>query len=302
MKNYRDITPFLIPDEHSFLKKLILTRPLILHKDIEVVFSYLSKRFDGIELVENTSHFSLYVPTLSQGVRLEYMFLTSLDEGKKYLSVYPRLFMQSQEGQEQVFESDAFIRPSALVINAPIDDRLEGLAYLMQYLIKDAPNVEVMMLTLADGVFDFKQKSIVPFVQNCVARKMLLASLEDVPYERAQTQEDLARDITMFCDIPIIAALEGVETLIDYENDIVQSERVFMPQYASSITTMMHLFIAQDTLDALLDKGFESIAEHLIKDEKLLNLQKCQGLKEQLKPFEQIDPAEVLNLNLNITG
>lgn len=275
---------FHIPDEGSFLKKLILSKDTVFNKDIKPVFELMQETHSNIKLIQEEHYFSLMLPTVSEGIQLEAMFITTQENKKHFLSVYHRILFN--EGH--VIEADAFLRTAAVVVNAPIDGRIEGLAYLMNYQIQEALNIEVTMLTLSDANPTIAQENILPFVMNAINRLMLASALDDVPYSRPTSFDDLGRLISNYCDIALVDVLQGLEKLSNWEDDVSKSEKSFMPNYASSTTCLMFLFIEHSTLNQLLEKGFDTIKEYITDHEKPIGLEKITRTADTLNRFQKL--------------
>ena len=286
---------FHIPDEGSFLKKLIMANDTVFNGDISTVFKYLEQNHNDIELVQEENYFALILPTISPGVKLEAMFITTMREGKKLLSIYHRLhFDKRVYGEENhIIEADAFLRMATVVVNVPIEDNLEGLAYLMNYQIQEALNIEVTMLTLSDSNESVAMENILPFVMNAVGRYMLACSLDGIEYTLPATSDDLARLVSDYCDIPLVTALTGIGALQDWKSDVEKSESAFISEYASSTSCLMFLYIKHDKIDLFLDKGFRVIKEYFLDSQKLYGLQTIVGDAQTLNQFERINLDEI---------
>jgi hypothetical protein len=285
---------FHIPDEGSFLKKLILANKPAYNKDVKTAFKYLSQQHKNIELIEEENYAALMLPTVSPGVKLEAMFITTFKEGKKLLSIYHRLhFDEHTYGKQMLIEADAFLRMSAVVINLPVDDRLEGIAYLMNYQIQEALNIEITMLTLSDSNPDIAKENILPFVMNSIGRYMLACSLDGVEYNLPATSDDLARMVADYCDVPLVTALTGVGALADYKSDIEKSELAFISEYASSTSCMMFLYVDNNKIDQFLDKGFKIIKSYLLDAKDMLGLETVVGDSQTLNQFQRINLDEI---------
>lgn len=286
---------FHIPDEGSFLKKLILAHDTVMNKDVLTVFEYLKQSHKNIELIQEEHYFALMLPTVSPGIKLEAMFISTMREGQKLLSIYHRLhFDERVYGIEnQIIEADAFLRMASVVVNVPVDDHLEGLAYLMNYQIQEALNIEVTMLTLSDSNDSVAIENILPFVMNAVGRYMLACSLDGIEYTLPATSDDLARLVSDYCDIPLVTALTGIGNLADWKGDVEKSELAFISEYACSTSCLMFLYIDHDKIDLFLDKGFKVIKEHLLASEKLYGLQTIVGDAQTLNQFQRINLDEI---------
>jgi len=282
---------FHIPDEGSFLKKLILGRPLSTNSDIPKVFELLKQHYDTIDMVQNQDYYSLMLPAQSPGVKIEAMLITTIEDGKKYFSIYHRIHFDPKMYGEMstIIEADAFLRLSAVVINIPIDGHIEGLASLLNYQIQEALNIEITMLSLADADDNVPRENIVPFVMNAVGRSMLASALDDVAYQTPTSVEMLGRMIANYCDIPLVVALEGIEKLEKWQEDVDKSEDAFIAEYASSTSALMFLLLEKRTSTALLENGtFKTIKEFIIDKAKYYELESVKGLGETLGEFTSL--------------
>lgn len=285
---------FHIPDEGSFFKKLILANEAVFNKDVQIAFDYLKQQHQNIELIQEERYFALMLPTVSDGVKLEAMFITTFKEGKKLLSIYHRLhFDEKVFGKQTLIEADAFLRMSAVLVNIPIDNRLEGLAYVMNYQIQEALNIEVTMLTLSDTDDKIAQKNILPFVMNAIGRYMLACSLDGVEPQLPATSDDLARLVADYCDIALVSALTGVGSLENWKDDVQKSALAFVSQFASSTSCLMFVCIDKDKLDGLLDQGFSAIKEDLLTHKSRYGLEEITGNAETLNQFQRINLEDI---------
>ncbi len=286
---------FHIPDEGSFLKKLILSHPTVYNPDIVVAFKVLHAVYPELRLVHQEHYFSLLLPSESEGLTLEAMLITTQDEGEKLLSIYHRLHFDEQMYPQgpRVIEADAFLRLSAVLVNAPVSGRIDGLASLLNYQVQEALNIEITMLSLADGNTQIAQENITPFVNNAIGRYMLASTLDDLEYIRPMNSEDLSRLVSRYCDIPLVSAATGVEKLEDIALDISRSEDVFIPNFASSTICLMFLLIEKKTSSAMLEKGsFKTIKEFFLDKHELYKLRDISGAGEMLGNFQQLsEPA-----------
>ena len=279
---------FHIPDEGSFLKKLILGRETSYNSDIPKVYELLKQHYANIDLIQNQNYFSLILPTESHGVTLEAMLITTKEEDKRYFSLYHRIHFDPKVYGEMnsVIEADAFLRLAAVVVNIPIDGHIEGLASLLNYQIQEALNIEITMLSLADADDNVARENIVPFVMNAVGRSMLAARLDDVAYQTPTSTEALGRMIANYCDIPLVVALDGIEKLENWQEDVDKSEDAFIAEYASSTSALMFLLLEKRTSTALLEKGtFKTIKEFIIDKGHLYELEDVKGLGDSLGRF-----------------
>ncbi len=287
---------FQIPDEGSFLKKLILLNTTTFNPDILLAFKLLQKRHPGIELIHKEHYFALMLPCTSPGLKLEAMLITTEKEGTKYLSIYHRLhFDQELYPAAKIIESDAFLRLAMTIVNAPVDDRLEGLIQLLDYQIREALNIEITMLTLADGDPKVSEENILPSVMNAVGRHMLASSLDDVPYTSVESSDDLSSLIAQWCDLPLIVSATGVERLSDWKEDVRKSEEVFIAKYASSTICLMYLYVEHEIYAAILEKGgFTLMKEYLLENAKVYGLENIVGNAATLGKFGQAKPEDTV--------
>ncbi len=284
---------FHIPDEGSFLKKLILSRPTLFNPDVVLAFKVLQEAYPELELIQKEHYFALALPTVSPGVLLEAMLITTEEDGMRYFSIYHRLhFDQTIYPGVRIIESDAFLRMAAVVTNVPINDRIEGLASLLNYQIREALNIEITMLTLADANPKVVEENILPYVMNAVGRYMLAAKLDDTDYIRPMSADELSSLIARWCDLPLIVTATGVDRLENWLDDVIRSEDAFIAEYASSTTCLMFLYLEQKTSSALLDRGgFKMVKEFLIDKGELYNLKTVTGTGETLGNFRQLDTS-----------
>jgi len=285
---------FHIPDEGSFLKKLILSYPAIYNPDIIAAFKALQERYPALELIHKDNYFSLLLPTESPGLQLEAMLITTEDEGQKLFSIYHRLhFDETMYPQGPlVIEADAFLHLSAVIVNAPFENRIDGLASLLNYQVQEALNIEITMLTLADGDMQIAEENILPFVNNAIGRYMLASQLDDIDYIRPMDSDALSQLISGYCDIPLANAAAGIERLEDFTMDILKSEDIFIPYYASSTLCLMLLLIEKKTSSAMLENGsFKTIKDFLLEKREIYKLRDITGEGEMLGNFQQLNKA-----------
>lgn len=282
---------FHIPDEGSFLKKLILSYPSVYNPDIVLAFKALQEIHPKIELIHKDHYFSLSLPTQSPGLSLEAMLITTEDQGEKLFSIYHRLHFDEKMYPQGplVIEADAFLRLSAVLVNAPIKNRLDGLTSLLNYQVQEALNIEITMLSLADSDTSIVEENILPFINNAIGRYMLASQLDDGEYVRPISSDDLSRLVAGYCDIPLVNVITGIEKLVDFSSDIIKSEDVFIPQYASSTLCLMLLLIEKKTSSAMLEKGsFKTIKEFLLDNSEIYSLRDITANGEMLGSFEQL--------------
>jgi len=284
---------FMIPDEGSFLKKLILSRPTIFNPDILLAFKVLQETYPSLEIIQKESYFALILPTTSPGVTLEAMLITTEEDGERYFSIYHRLhFDQDMYPGMNMIEADVFLRMAAVVTNVPVNNRIEGLASLLNYQIKEALNIEITMLTLADANPKVVEENVLPYVMNAISRFMLANTLDETKYVSPMGANELSALIARWCDLPLLVAATGVDRLEDYSDDIIKVEDAFIADYASSTTCLMFLYLEQKTSSALLDKGgFKLIKQFMLDQPELFNLKSVKGTGDTLGKFTQLDES-----------
>lgn len=284
---------FMIPDEGSFLKKLILSRPTVFNPDILLAFKVLQEAYPSLELIQKQNYFALVLPTTSPGVTLEAMLITTEEDGERLFSIYHRLhFDQTMYPGMNIIEADAFLRMAAVVTNVPVNDRIEGLASLLNYQIKEALNIEITMLTLADANPKVVEENVLPYVMNAVSRFMLANTLDSTAYVSPMGTNELSALIARWCDLPLLVAATGVDKLENYSDDIIKVESAFIAEFASSTTCLMFLYLEQKTSSALLDKGgFKLVKEFLLEKAELYNLKTVVGTGDTLGNFKQLDES-----------
>lgn len=282
---------FHIPDEGSFLKKLILNNPTIYNPDIVDAFKTLQDLYPDLRLVHKENYFSLLLPTHSPGLSLEAMLITTIDNDQKLFSIYHRLHFDKQvypQGPD-VIEADAFLQLSAVLVNAPLNNRTEALASLLNYQVQEALEIEITMLTLADGDTRTVQENILPFINNTIARHMLACRLDDIEYIRPANQEELGPLIATYCDLPMLNVAEGIENLEDFRADLIRCEETFIPDFASSTVCLMFLLLEKKTSAAMLENGGLNIIKTFFRDKKVLyNLHDIKGDGQLLGNFQQL--------------
>jgi len=284
---------FMIPDEGSFLKKLILARPTMFNPDIALAFKILQEAHPTLEMIQKDNYFALILPTQSPGLTLEAMLITTEEDGERYFSIYHRLhFDQNMYPGMNIIEADAFLRMAAVLTNVPINDRIEGLASLLNYQVQEALNIEITMLTLADANPKVVEENVLPYVMNAISRFMLATTLDDSEYTSPMGTNELSALIARWCDLPLLTAANGVERLENYSDDINKVESAFIPEFASSTTCLMFLFLEQKTSSALLEKGgFTLMKQFMLEQAELLGLKSVVGTGDTLGNFKQLDNA-----------
>ena len=282
---------FAIPDEGSFLKKLILSYPTTYNPDIITAFKALQELHPHLELVHKEHYFSLLLPTQSEGLQLEAMLITTKGESQDLFSVYHRLHFDEELYPQgpRVIEADAFLRLSAVVVNAPLKGDANALVSFLNYQVQEALNIEITMLSLADANTEIIENDAVPFINNAIGRYMLASTLDDTEYIRPMSQDDLSRLVAGYCDIPLVNVAIGIEKLKDFMDDIKRSEDAFISNFASSTIALMFLFIEKKTSSAILEKGsFRDIKEFLLDKKEIYKLQDLTGKGESLGNFTQL--------------
>ena len=283
----------MIPDEGSFLKKLILARPTIFNPDILLAFKVLQEAHPTLEMIQKENYFALILPTESPGVTLEAMLITTEEDDTRYFSIYHRLhFDQNMYPGMSIIEADAFLRMAAVITNVPINDRIEGLASLLNYQLQEALNIEITMLTLADANPKVVEENVLPYVMNAITRFMLATTLDDAAYESPMGANELSALIARWCDLPLLTAATGVDRLENYSDDIIKVENSFVSEFASSTTCLMFLYIEQKTANALLENGgFSALKYFLLDNADLYALKTVKGTADTLGNFKQLDDS-----------
>jgi len=282
---------FHIPDEGSFLKKLILNNPTTYNPDIVVAFKALQEIHPELKLIHKEHYFSLQLPTQSPGLSLEAMLITTEDDGQRLFSIYHRLHFDEEMYPEgpRVIEADAFLMLSAVMVNIPLENRIDGLASLLNYQVQEALNIEITMLSLADGDPSIAENNIFPFIDNAIGRYMLATALDNIEYIRPIDMQNLANLVSSYCDIPLQSALAGINTLEDFIMDVQRCEDAFIPNFASATLTMMLLLIEKKTSAAMLETGnFKTIKDFLVAQKEIYKLKDVTGQGELLGNFEQL--------------
>jgi len=282
---------FHIPDEGSFLKKLILSHPTVYNPDIVLAFKALQEIHPRLKLIHKDNYFSLLLPTQSPGLTLEAMLITTEDKGEKLFSVYHRLHFDEQMYPQGplVIEADAFLHISAVVVNTPLSNKVDALASLLNYQVQEALNIEITMLCLSDADTEIIEDNVLPFINNAIGRYMLASTLDDAEYIRPIGADELSRLVAGYCDIPLINVATGVDKLVDFEDDITKSEDIFVASFASSTLCLMLLLIEKQTSSAMLEQGsFKTVKEFLLDNKELFKLRDITGSGELLGNFQQL--------------
>lgn len=286
---------FHIPDESSFLKKLILSNEAIYNPHIVTVFKALQQKYPSIELIHKDNYFALMLPSESQGVQLEAMLITTQNsEGEELFSVYHRLHFDPKYFPIALIEADAFVRPSAILVNAPLksargENGVDGIASLLNYQINEALNIEITMLTLADGNLEVVENYIDAYVMNTIARYMLATTLDGIDYMGPLSANDLATLIARYADVPLLNAAMGVEKLKHFKKDIKKSEDAFVAEFASATPALMFMYLESSTSDALLSEGgFSALKKFFLEKAEIYGFKNLKGHGEILGNFEQL--------------
>ncbi len=282
---------FHIPDEGSFLKKLILSHPTVYNPDVVVAFKALQEVYPDLKLLHNENYFSLILPAQSPGLTLEAMLITTEDQGQKLFSLYHRLHFDKQIYPQgpSIIEADAFLCLSAVLVNIPLEHRIDALASLLNYQVQEALDIEITMLSLADGDTSIAEENITPFIDNAIGRYILACRLDDIDYTRPREKPDLSRLLASYCDIPLLSTEKGIEHLDDITTDIKRSEDMFIADYASSTIGMMLLLLEKKTSSAMLEtEGLNTIKEFFLNNQELYKLRNITGMGETLGNFQQL--------------
>ena len=282
---------FHIPDEGSFLKKLILTYPTVYNPDIISAFKALKGVYPDLEMVHKDKYFSLLLPTQSPGLQLEAMLITTDGKGQKLLSIYHRLHFDEHMYPEgpRVIEADAFLFLSAIVVNAPLSSKPDALASVLNYQVQEALDIEISMLTLSDSDTDTVEDNVLPFINNAIGRYALATQLDGGEYIRPTSIDELSTLVSNYCDMPIENVAIGIDQLEDFMDDIMKSEDIFISNFASSCFCLMLLLIEKKTSSAMLETGsFKTVKEFLIDNKEIYKLKEIRGEGETLGNFKQL--------------
>jgi len=281
---------FHIPDEGSFLKKLILENPSTYNPEIITVFKALQEVHPHLNLVHKDKYFSLELPTESEGLTLEAMLITTKKDDQNLFSIYHRLVFDEDMFPQgpRVIEADAFLRLSCVLVNSPIKS-VNGLISVLNYQVQEALNIEITMLSLADSNPEISQNNILPFINNAIGRYMLASKLDSQDYIRPMSQDDLSRLVAGYCDLPLVDVATGMEKLENFSEDIIKSEDIFIAEFASSTITLMFMLIEKKSSSAMLENGnFRTIKEFLLDKKEIYNLKDIEGKGENLGNFTQL--------------
>ncbi|MFC2073959.1 hypothetical protein ACFLR3_01775 [Campylobacterota bacterium] len=282
---------FHIPDEGSFLKKLILTYPTVYNPDIVVAFKVLQEIYPDLKLVHKDNYFALLLPTQTPGLSLEAMLITTEDDKQKLFSVYHRLHFDEQMYPQgpSIIEADAFLCLSAVLVNVPLENRIDALASLLNYQVQEAINIEITMLALADGDTSIAEENIIPFINNAIGRYMLACALDDLDYIRPPEKADLSHLVAGYCDLPLVSAVTGIQQLEDFSINVKRAEDIFIPDFASSTICLMFLLLEKKTSSAMLEEGsFKTIKEFFLDKKEIYKLKDIRGTGEMLGSFQQL--------------
>ena len=219
------------------------------------------------------------------------MLITTEDQGERLFSIYHRLHFDEEIYPQGplIIEADAFLHLSAVLVNVPIKNRLDGLTSLLNYQVQEALNIEITMLSLADSDTRIVEENILPFINTAIGRYMLASQLDESEYVRPASSGELGRLVAGYCDLPLVNVAAGMEKLVDFSSDIIRSEDLFIPQYASSTLCLMLLLIEKKTSSAMLEKGsFKTVKEFLLENREIYELRDITGGGESLGNFEQL--------------
>jgi len=282
---------FHIPDEGSFLKKLILSYPSVANADIIPAFKVLQEIHPQLQLIQKEHYFSLLLPTQSPGLKLEAMLITTEDKGEKLFSIYHRLHFDEQMNPEDsyIIEADAFLCLSAVIINTPLPNKTDSLASLLNYQVQEALNIEITMLCLADSDTQIVEENILPFINNTIGRYMLANTLDGTQYVQPKDIDDLSALIAQYCDVPFLNVTAGIQKLVDFKMDISKAEDMFISSFASSTLCLMLLLIEKQTSSAMLESGsFKTVKEFLLNNKELFKLRDITSTADRLGNFQQL--------------
>jgi len=282
---------FHIPDESSFIKKLILNYPSVKNPDIVLAFKALQELHPSLEMVQKEHYFSLLLPTQSPGLQLEAMLITSQDDERKLFSIYHRLHFDSQIYPQgpQLLEADMFLHLSSILVNVPLSKNIEALASVLNYQVQEALNIEITMLSLADSSVQIVEEDITPFIHNTIGRYMLAATLDNDQYIRPINPVDLSHLICGYCDLPLESVSKGIENQVNFKEEVLQAEYLFIPNFASSTLCLMLLLIEKKTSSAMLEEGsFKTIKDFLTDKRELYSLKELRGEGESLGDFQEL--------------
>lgn len=283
---------FHIPDEGSFIKKLILSHPSVYNPDVPTAFEILDTHHHPAVLQSNEHYFSLLLPTASQGLQLEAMIITTGDADNLLVSVYHRLHFDPDPSMPgvQLIEADAFLRLNAVVVNLPYQrGKVEALASLLNYQLQEALNIEITMLTLADGDHESVEQNIYPFIYNTLGRYALACVLDDIEYESPRNEEALSHLIATYCDLPLLSVAKGMETMEDFEEERYEAEEMFCAEFASSTLCMMLFLMEQKTASVLVEEnGITAVKDFFLKHYEKMGLKKLTAEGEHLGSFTRL--------------
>ena len=285
---------FHIPDEGSFLKKLILTYPCVYNADIPLAFKTLQEVHPNLELIQKDKYFSLLLPTQSPGLQLEAMLITTQDEDDKLFSIYHRLHFDEKMYPQGplVIEADAFLRLSAVLVNAPFSGKVDALSSVLNYQIQEALNIEITMLSLADSDPQIVEENILPFVNNTIGRYMLAVALDDIEYFPPVSKSDLSHLICSYCDLDFVHVMSGLDRLVDFKKVLIKAEDNFIAKVASSSLCLMLLLIEKKTSSAMLETGsLKTIKEFIMKNKEMYKLKDITAQGHTLGSFKQLTQA-----------
>jgi len=286
---------FHIPDEMSYIKKLILSNSTVYNPEIIVAFKIVQEKYDNVKLVHKDNYFALLLPTESQGVQLEAMLITTVDEeGNKLFSIYHRLHFDPKYFPIALIESDAFLALANIVVNVPLSSArgksgVEGITALLNYQINEALNIEITMLTLADANVQMLHDYVETYIYNSVYRYMLASHLDNLEYHLDFKRDEVAALIAKYCDVALLDVAIGLEKIDNLEEILIRCEDTFLAEFASGVVGMMFLYLEAKTSEALLDEGgFASVKNFFQKNSAFYALQSLDGMGERLGTFTQL--------------
>ncbi len=282
---------FFIPDENSYIKKLILSQPRTFNEKMSKVYELLQEVYPGINLLQKDAYFSLVLPTESEGIMLEAMIITTEYNKKEYMSIYHRIIFDRElyEIENPYIESDAFLRYQNTITNFPVPEDTNSIASLLNYQLQEALSLEISILTLADSTPSLIEDNILPYMANALISYMIASKLDALEYIIPRDMDELSKLIARYADLAIINVINGLEKLENLESELQRIEDSFIPQYASSTSALMLIALKPETASALLDDGgFAKVKEFLSDNEEIYDLQNITGVGEKLIKFSQL--------------
>jgi len=282
---------FHIPDENSFIKKLILTFHTINNPNILLAFKTLKEIYPELKMVQKEHYFSLLLPTQSEGVQLEAMLICTEDKGLTLFSIYHRLHFDEAYYPQgpSLIEADAFLDFNAICVNVPLNEKIDALTSLLNYQVKEAINIEINMLTLCDASDELIQEDPLPYIHNALSRYTLASVLDGTTAPSKLSSSELCTIISTYCELPIEKVITSINNIANLDALILEIQTSFIPNFASSTLCLMLLLIEKKTSSAMLQSGnLESIRAFLYDNSGLYQLKDIRGEGELLGDFVQL--------------